>query len=138
MKTYVAFLIALILTACGAEEPAQYKLKPVVQEEQKAEDTTMDLQKLTPYLKAVNRTWGRIVQSCWDSHSKTLLAQFPPTAPAKAEPDIEYLTGWQIVDEPKWKEMGNGTQLFMGYNSMLGAAPDTTGIPCVMKDMVNK
>lgn len=141
MKMYViAILAVLSLAGCAKEDPAQYKPKEAVavQEEQKAEDTTTDLQKLTPYLKAVNRTWGRVVQSCWDHKSKTLLVQWPPTPPVDAKPDVEYTVGWQIINKPEWKEMGNGTMLFLGNDSMSEVSPDVTGMPCVMKDMVNK
>jgi hypothetical protein len=67
-----------------------------------------------------------------------LLAQWPEHPPADAKPDLDYAVGWQIINKPEWKELGNGTQVFIGYESETRVSPDVTGLPCVMKDMVNK
>lgn len=141
MKLYAAIITALILTSCAKDEET-YRPKEVVvaaQEEKKVEDVMTDAQRVVPYLKAVNRTWDRAIQSCWDFKSEILLVQFPSSKPATAKDDEEYDVGWHIVEKPKWKELGNGTFLFITPDARTyQVVPDVTGLPCVIKDILNK
>ena len=134
MNKFLSSFVAgttFLLVACGSE-PEKYTPKQPPMEEKSPQT---HLQDVTPHLTAVNRTWDLVQQTCWDEKSKTLFVQFPPTSPKRADGVDEYYTGWQVVENYKFKELGNGTQVFIG-DTLTSVAPDVTGLPCVMQSII--
>lgn len=114
-------MLPLLLISCKCEKSASVSATVV------SGPTKVEVP-VEQYLMAVNRSFERAEESCWDSKSELLLARFSLNGAEEQAKGWGVLTGWEF------KELENGTILFV--ENQLGitmVTPDTTGLPCVTK-----
>ena len=120
-KLILVAMLPLLLVSCKCEKSAS--VSATVSSAPAEVDIPVE-----EYLMAVNRSFERVEESCWDSKSELLLARFSLIGTEEQAKGWSVLTGWEF------KALSNGTILFIEDElGITAVTPDVTRLPCVTK-----